>query len=1328
MRILSLLYLIFIVTISSKIVAQSSFVAGGEFQITAIDPKNNPKLVEIRLVIYRDCAGSVGGGGRRNPGARGGADTIDRGILIRSTKCCIDTLQRKLRYRSKYSEKNVTPLCPYNTPNCANPQSATTCDCSNTSNPGYRTMIFADTFLLPDYCDDWVIDHLELIPDAGYLQLTGNSFNQMLTNLLITANQVQVRMQGVNTQSCNQNQLNCGYYTRAVYSNKVYVGKDQNGKDIYLANTTPRFASNPMLFQCLGVAREYDLGFYDVDGDSIGFEMVSPKIERFSLTDPGQDITWGNIGTVTFDALHPLGTNSIYSISPKGVITLQANAGIGYYNTALKISEYREYPGCNSPSGKCKIGETLRDIVVTIINTPECSDQNKLAYTAEFIPGMSNLSNCGVSQYDPDEIQVCPGTTASFTMRAEGTTSYKGAALDMDYEYDTTKIYNKDVSLVSTYIDNPHPINDTGFGVFTWNIPANTKPGLYPVIFKIKDCIDGTYILSRTKIIKIRVNEKTTFNWKFSGLSEALKYGNYSNDTAVYCPGGLIPQAIATNNQNSAIFQWNDITNPSNVIDLVAAGNTSSSSNSLVNDQVFLNLPTTALVEVTSNQYCLNKDTIVLKAVPNPTPVLTGLANDTCYMSSVNLLVANAPVGTLFQWVTQNSKFYNTPNSLSNTATGVFISPSNTYNVYPIMPNGCVVQLNKKYQTQGIKPTILSYTTDKTYACPLDTINVNSRVTTGICGEDNYNAVFTKDTTIDYPGTLSFASVVPKIFAGNYGNGTPANPIVKFMKTQIIYLGKELRSNKFKSGKIHTLGIDLFGIGTLRRYNNVKIRVRCTPLYDLSGGMIPEDSMMTIYDMTDSFVVLSKGWNEFKLSKTFSWDESTNLIFQFEASCVDQSTSTDAPPAYNENGTKYISISGIYSATKDGLITNPLKATSNIRPNIRWKMYPIDTTGYTASWVDSSTNAAGNTMFKRKFGSIVGGYDTPNPLIIANESKSYIVTVYSDSNKRCYVKDTISSDYYDQYKIKIINPVTKVKIDSAFKCPDDTLKLTTIHGIPVNKDYIFNCKLTDKLCRLADTQGSISIGGNAAFTSIVNSRVDVSPYGGAANNNLLDNATDRKVQYIFTAKEIRAQLATIPGTNANSFAKGCLINSMVFNLNLTFPPPYNALSGFSVGIRCHDDTMFRNNNFFNVYGFETVYENDLYDVSPKVKLTTAPNYDTIVFSKPYEWDGKSNIIVSICWDLDGITWQGMGVSSTTFAASNFKTLYKGVNTVTANTTEFGCAYTTGTLSNIRPNVKFLFCKATPSPPPIPRDYFWAPASFISNTRDSSPTVFRTAKS
>lgn len=225
-------------------------------------------------------------------------------------------------------------------PNCSTVSN--TCDVPQGTYTGIEEWIYEGTITLPGPCADWVLYH------------TLSARNQAITTI-----------------------ANPGSNNLHVYSLINNTGG--------ICNSSPIFSNRPVPFPCQGQNFRFNHGAYDADGDSLTYELITPRNGPL----PGDTITYmsGYSRTQPLTSAPPMTFNAStgdFFIVPQTVPEVTV--------MAVLVSEWRN---------GVLIGQVERDIQVTVIN---CNN---------LIPSLTGLNGSPVYQ-----TQVCAGSELCFWIRS----------------------------------------------------------------------------------------------------------------------------------------------------------------------------------------------------------------------------------------------------------------------------------------------------------------------------------------------------------------------------------------------------------------------------------------------------------------------------------------------------------------------------------------------------------------------------------------------------------------------------------------------------------------------------------------------------------------------------------------------------------------------------------------------------------------------------------------------------------------------------------------------------------------------------------------------
>lgn len=141
------------------------------------------------------------------------------------------------------------------------------------------------------------------------------------------------------------NSVNQPFYLESLLIINNFVG----------ANTAPDFTSPPLDQACNGICFYHNPGAFDIDGDSLSYELTFSRGIDFN----------GTIGAPIPGYTYPqTGPGGIYSIDPfNGTLTWCSPQKIGEYNIAFIVKEWRK----NTAGVYTMVGYVLRDMQVKVI-------------------------------------------------------------------------------------------------------------------------------------------------------------------------------------------------------------------------------------------------------------------------------------------------------------------------------------------------------------------------------------------------------------------------------------------------------------------------------------------------------------------------------------------------------------------------------------------------------------------------------------------------------------------------------------------------------------------------------------------------------------------------------------------------------------------------------------------------------------------------------------------------------------------------------------------------------------------------------------------------
>ena len=400
----------------------------------------------------------------------------------------------------------VSRLCPGYHTTCGTPAGTT---------PGYKEWWYTGNVTLPSRCDHWTFSTYQ------------SARNASITNLLNASSQ--------------------NLYTEATLDNRDAQG-----------DTSPFFSVKPVPYICANVPYTYNNGAYDLNNDSMVFQVISPN--GGSGCPPSTSAISFATATPSFNLTdNPLQTNNTFSINSQSGIMSFTPSITQIAVVTVRVDEYR--------NGR-KIGSVMRDIQIIVLT---CNIQQPTVNISAASINNSSLDNNG-------NVIACAGTPFSFCFDAT-TPDSNGILVVSD---------NSATIMPNSVVSYTNQTTDTVTGCFSW------WPSVYDTGYKIftitvsdSSCHPPGLLFSQTFTIPIYVWPAT----------------NILNDTAI-CAGDTA-NLLAVGGGN---FSW-----------AVLPGGSPLSTLSCTNCANPVATPTvTTQYVVTSgitNAICKNKDTVTVTVI-----------------------------------------------------------------------------------------------------------------------------------------------------------------------------------------------------------------------------------------------------------------------------------------------------------------------------------------------------------------------------------------------------------------------------------------------------------------------------------------------------------------------------------------------------------------------------------------------------------------------------------------------------------------------------------------------------------------------------------------
>ena len=249
---------------------------------------------------------------------------------------------------------------------------------------------------------------------------------------------------------------------------------------------------------------------------------------------------------------------------------------------------------------------------------------------------------------------------------------------------------------------------------------------------------------------------------------------------------------------------------------------------------------------------------------------------------------------------------------------------------------------------------------------------------------------------------------------------------------------------------------------------------------------------------------------------------------------------------------------------------------------------------------------------------------------------THLVTISDDRN--C---DTVYSFFISQPPVVQVDMIDSVMVS----CKGGS------DGSAKSSAKTIECGVYGTLATKCATTSAATIGTGIAFNTFTGFPT---PFG---------TSTGAKQQYLYLASELKTA----------GFSKG-RISAINFDYQSTFQTVFKE---YSLSIGCTDSTNLDNgfiNSGFQVYSANThtFSVTDLTSGSPKV-----------TFAQEFEWDGNSNVVVTVCFSKSATFNAQMKHSTTSFNSVAYFT----------SDTSNACVSDTATfIVKTRPNIKFQYCE------------------------------------
>ncbi|MCB9188075.1 MAG: gliding motility-associated C-terminal domain-containing protein [Flavobacteriales bacterium] len=364
------------------------------------------------------------------------------------------------------------------------------------------------------------------------------------------------------------------------------------------------------------------------------------------------------------------------------------------------------------------------------------------------------------------------------------------------------------------------------------------------------------------------------------------------------------------------------------------------------------------------------------------------------------------------------------------------------------------------------------------------------------------------------------------------------------------------------------------------------------------------------------------------------------------------------------------SVTSVYEVTSNlsGGCTNTDQITVNVVPDFTYSLTQSSTTSCLNSDIDLAVipNIAGNYSYTWSPATFLSSTTSATPTLTPTTPGNYTYAVEIVSQDGCVKNDTID-----------------ITVASAY-APDVTVT-TNLTNIMCGDTIFFN----------TDLGGGVpaSCGPSATTAcSAPSSTIDVGTATGANTTTTFPAPfghwyRNARHQFLFTAAELQA--AGFVGGKITEIAW----QVTAINGQTTYP-------GYKVYMGCTGTSSL------------TTWETGLTQVMNSQNVTISTGWNTLALTTAYEWDGISNLVVEVCYDLvSSVSYTQNSITpwtTTTFTSSLY---YRSDSQVACGTTS------APSTSTNRPVTRFTTCPTIPDP----NNYTFEWTSTVGGTQITTPS-------
>lgn len=704
---------------------------------------------------------------------------------------------------------------------------------------------------------------------------------------------------------------------------------------------------------------------------------------------------------------------------------------------------------------------------------------------------------------------------------------------------------------------------------------------------------------------------------------------------------------------------------------------------------------------------CPNSDTITVFRVPTFPVTVTPASATICANGAVQLNAGGPLASGPFTYLWTPSAALNATDIGNPIATPM---TSTNYIVSVTAANGCTQSTNIPITVSGIGPTV-SINPSDTNICAGVPVSITSTASVYplVCGVSS-GCTGTNSTFDLGANTSSTTTYSP--FAGSTSTGTNYNT-----KMQFIFTAAELNAMGYFGGTIRSIAF-YNSSSYAYTYNNVTISMGCTNQTEYTGTSFLT-GLTQVFGPVNNFNPADNNWQTFNIAD-FDWDGVSNIVIQF---CAEENTAgtsgwesiqySSITPAYRYMY-YYSTIAGAAcpSATGNRVVNRPNMRFDICEQTVNSPIYawspaaglsstsvpnpiaaPTTTTTYLLNVTDGASGCVGSAIAQ------------------FNVSPNYSLNTVATTSNICYgASTTISSTpsvagsytYLWEPSGSLTAPTSQ---SSAASPPATTTYTVTVSngncvrtdditinvsggpvGIYASEDTV--CPGTPVLLDVWNMPQTCGLNTTGCMGITNNHQVGNGTFATSTYSPFYGSYADYKIQLLYTAAELQAM-----GMTAGT------ITDLAFNvINKYTTGPF---TNYTVSIGCTNAAALTN----------TAWEATAGVVYGPANYTTAVGWNTIPFTTGFDWDGVSNIVVEICWDMSvAISYDNIEYHTTSFIS-----LVRNYNSAGLP----GCSLPPAYQYSARPNTRFTLCGGGL---PAGATYAWSPSTNLSDPGIQNPTA------